>query len=234
MTRPRTIAIGAFALLLAATPFLPHGGGDEGALLPSSKQRPAGLPVATTAALGPVTPDLRAEIDRVVAQGRSLGRISAARGVAPLAAALVRCADFQGQRYCLNSGWTTRTPEEVQSRTVHAARTLSRPSAATDSTGDLDLLSTLERTAALSPAARARAERAELTRAARSVAKVWLLRHQIEGVPLPSDFLIRHPEARVADASTSTSAPPRPPRRAAAPPSARARPAATTPGAARC
>ena len=41
------------------------------------------------------------------------------------------------------------------------------------------------------------AERAELTMAARSVAKVWLLRHEIEGVPLPSGFLAEHPEARV-------------------------------------
>ena len=33
--------------------------------------------------------------------------------------------------------------------------------------------------------------------AAQSVAKVWLLRHQIQGVPLPADFLATHPEARV-------------------------------------
>ena len=50
--------------------------------------------------------------------------------------------------------------------------------------------------AALGPAARARAERAELTEAARSVAKVWVLRHEIQGVPLPDGFLARHPEAR--------------------------------------
>ena len=43
--------------------------------------------------------------------------------------------------------------------------------------------------------ARDRAERAELEDAARSVAKVWLLRHEIQGVPLPADFLAEHPEA---------------------------------------
>lgn len=34
--------------------------------------------------------------------------------------------------------------------------------------------------------------------AARSVGKVWLLRHEIQGVPLPAGFAERHPELRVS------------------------------------
>ena len=51
--------------------------------------------------------------------------------------------------------------------------------------------------------------------AARSVAKVWVLRHAIQGVPLPDDFLERHPEARAVpvargggNPSDDTTAPP--------------------------
>jgi hypothetical protein len=57
----------------------------------------------------------------------------------------------------------------------------------------------------MSPAQRARAQRDELTEAARSVAKVWLIRHQIQGVPLPSGFFARHPEVRRAAAESRTS-----------------------------
>ena len=51
--------------------------------------------------------------------------------------------------------------------------------------------------------------------AARSVAKVSMLRHAIQGVPLPADFLDRHPEARAVrvargggNPSDDTTAPP--------------------------
>jgi hypothetical protein len=61
----------------------------------------------------------------------------------------------------------------------------------------------------MTPAQRAAADRAELTDAARSVAKVWLLRHEIEGVPLPDGFLAAHPEARLrTGAAASPSATP--------------------------
>lgn len=195
MTRPRTIAIGAFALLLAATPFIPRGGGDEGSLRPSGQEEYGAL--AATAGAGRITPELQAEIDRVVAQGLAAGSLSGKQTTDDLAARLVRCADFEGQRYCLGSGWTEATQTQVQARTAVAARAIAaRPSDTSRATGDLDVLATLRRQAALTPTARAAAERAELTRAARSVAKVWLLRHQIEGVPLPAGFLERHPEAR--------------------------------------
>src|SRR6476661_7537538 len=204
MARPRTIAIGAFALLLAAAPFVPHGGGDDGSLLPSGKQQYAARP-AETAGRGPVTPDLQSEIDRVVAAGRAVGRIPGKPTARAMVSALVRCADFQGQRYCLHSGWTEASTAQVRARMTIAARTIAtRP--AGSRTGDLDVRATLRRAAAQSPADRAAAERRELTQAARSVAKVWLLRHEIEGVALPAGFLARHPEARTAASPTPTAA----------------------------
>lgn len=200
MPRPRTIAIGTFALLLAATPFIPRGGGGEGSLRPSGQEYGA---VAATAGAGRVTPELRAEIDRVVERGLSVGQLSGKQTTDDLAAGLVRCADFEGQRYCLGAGWTEDTEAQVRAQTAIAARAIAaRPSDASRSTGDLDTLATLRSRAGLTPAERAAAERAELTEAARSVAKVWLLRHQIEGLPLPTGFLARHPEAR-ADAPTA-------------------------------
>ena len=164
----------------------------------------------TPVGYGAVTPDLQREIDRVVDQGLIRGRVSAKQTPERLAADLVRCADLAGQRYCLHTGWTTRTPPQVQARTASppGPSRRDRPPSTT-STGDLDILGTLRRTAGLDPSARAEAERRELTRAARSVAKVWLLRHEIEGVEFPAAFLDRHPEAR---ATTSRPGPqPRPP-----------------------
>ncbi|HEY0951332.1 C39 family peptidase, partial [Nocardioides sp.] len=79
------------------------------------------------------------------------------------------------------------------------------PAGRTESTGDLDPAAALAQRARMSPAARAEADRAELTMAARSVAKVWLLRHDIEGVPLPDGFLAEHPEARAAVPASRTS-----------------------------
>lgn len=69
-----------------------------------------------------------------------------------------------------------------------------------ENTGDLSLADSLRQRAALPAQTRARLEREELTIAARSVAKVWLLRHEIQGVPLPAGFAQRHPEARLAGA----------------------------------
>ena len=213
--RPRTIAIGALALLLAAAPFVPHGGDEDGSLLPSGEQQGALVPAAT-AALGTVTPELQAEIDRVLAQGRSMGRVPVSQTPDRLAASLVRCADFDGQRYCLHSGWTESSEGEVQARVATAARAIAARPAGTTTTGDLDELATLQRLARMSPSAREAEERAELVQAARSVAKVWLLRHDIEGVEIPADFLAEHPEARAA---TTASRPP--PRRRSPPPAAR-------------
>ncbi|MBB6628281.1 C39 family peptidase [Nocardioides sp. KIGAM211] len=207
MPRPRTIAIGALAALLVATPFIPRGGDPDGSLLPSGKEKYDALATSGTAVAGRVTPAMQAEIDRVVAQGRALGRLSGKAATTSLVDDLVRCANFEGQTYCLGSGWTESSPAEVRARAAAAARTLAaRPAGTTTTTGDLDVLGTLRRTAALSPDARAAAERRELTDAARSVAKVWLLRHEIQGEPLPDGFLEAHPEARASAPTAGTTA----------------------------
>jgi hypothetical protein len=151
---------------------------------------------------------MRREIDRVVAAGRDLGAVSARQSSTQLASNLVRCAEFAGQRYCLHTGWTTSTQADVRARVATATTTLAaRRASDVETTGDLDLSATLRRAAALSPAARAEAERQELTDAARSVAKVWALRHEIQGVPLPTGFSAAHPEAGLSARSTSTTAP---------------------------
>lgn len=200
MSRPRSIAlgVGALVLLLALAPFVPRGDDDPDALRPSTDT--AGAPsgaLRSANAAGPtrITPAMRAEIDRVVAAGRTVGRPGSKAGVAATAEAL-RCAELGGQRYCLGVGWTTDTEADVRARVAAAARTAARTPAA-ETTGDLDPAAVLDRLARMTPRQRAAAERAELSAAARAVAKVWLLRHEIQGTPLPSGFLTDHPEARL-------------------------------------
>jgi hypothetical protein len=207
MSRARKIAIGAFVALLAATPFIPRGSGSDSAL------RPSGDPeYAEPAAPGPgaLTGAMRREIDRVVSAGQRVGGVSARLSSTQLASDLVRCADFDGQRYCLHTGWTTSTQADVRARVATATQSLARRTAPVETTGDLDLAATLQRAAALSPTERAASERAELTAAARSVAKVWMLRHEIQGVPLPAGFSQAHPEAGLSARSSSTSTATRP------------------------
>jgi hypothetical protein len=206
---PVLVALGALLLVLAVAPFVPRGGDDEGALTPSGSG-PYVAGQATTAGYGRLTPGLRAEVDRVVGEGRRLGRQleRAPRGKAQAYAArqvatYVRCADLEGQRYCLGAGWTEDSQAQVQARTLAAIGTeRGRHGRAT---GDLDARAALRRSDSLSIDQRARAERSELTLAARSVAKVWLLRHELEDVALPAGFLAEHPEAR-ATATTATTA----------------------------
>lgn len=206
----RTIVIvaGALAVLIALAPFAPRGNDDPDSYLPSGEEGDGAVRAADTAGFSRVTPAALAEIERVVAEGTRLGRTMARTSgqVSPeqLAATLVRCAVFEGQRYCLGTGWTADTQEEAQARAARAARTVAaRPARSFERTGDVDARSALALRARMSPMARARADRAELTMAARSVAKVWLLRHEIEGLPLPAGFLADHPEA-----ATSTSVAP--------------------------
>jgi hypothetical protein len=210
MSRARKIAIGTFVLLLAATPFVPRGSDEDGSLLPTGDEKAGVLGTSASAGAGRVTPQMQAEIDRVVAAGRSLGRLSAKVAPGTLADRLVRCADLDGQRYCLHTGWTTRSEADVRARVGAAARTIAArttgaQSGADETTGDLDALAALRRSAALTPAARAESERRELTEAARSVAKVWLLRHELQGAALPDGFLSAHPEARTAATAPLTS-----------------------------
>jgi hypothetical protein len=205
MPRRRIIAIAVLALVLIAAPFVPRGDDDHG---PDGSLSSADPLAHATAGRGKVTEAMQREIDTVVAAGRTTGR--AAHGVrtdpADLVRTEVRCADFEGQQYCLHAGWTTRPEAEVVGEL--ASRASSR-SESVETTGDLDLVSDLRRRAGLQPAARAAADRAELTEAAASVAKVWLLRHQIQGVPLPDGFLDAHPEVQLADEREATDGSPR-------------------------
>lgn len=179
LPRGRWIAIGALVLLLAVAPFVPRGGDDDdGAIAPSGRQGYGARPAAVVG-LGAVTPEAAAEIDRVLASPGH-GRVAAG----------ARCAEFEGQRYCLGTGWTTATPAQVQARTDAAAGRVTGRRAVTETTGDLDAAALQRRPRST------RAARAELIAAARSVAKVWVLRHELQGVPLPDGFLDRHPEAR--------------------------------------
>lgn len=205
--RPRTVAVGALVLLLAAAPFIPRGGEDHGAISPSGNQPRFAPREASAVGYGEVTPAMRREIDRVVGATASVprqhGRISART-----ASTLTQCADLEGQRYCLGQGWTEESQASVQARTatavapVAARRTAKKKHAY--NTGDLSPKAALKQRAAMTPKQRAKAERQELTQAARSVAKVWLIRHEIEGVPLPAGFLAAHPEARVSAPAART------------------------------
>lgn len=249
----RRLVIGLVVLLgvaLAIAPFLPRSAGPDTGVTSSG---PVAEPLpAAVAGMGEVTPELKAEIDRVVATGRSddsvvprsftvAGRAiespampeldeggaygTGAEGlteagvrpahVTKAVDSLVRCADFEGQRYCLGQGWTDRTEDEVRARVASSVDAVLAKRATVETTGDLSAADSLARRAAMTPRQRAKAERRELTQAARSVAKVWLLRHQIEGVALPEGFLDRHPEAvaRTTADRTMTAAPLRKPRR---------------------
>ncbi|WP_028659833.1 C39 family peptidase [Nocardioides insulae] len=189
--RPRTLTVAALAVILAAAPFVPRGDDEE-----AGRIAPAAQPaLASTVGPGKVTAEMQAEIDAVLAEGQQ-ARVSGRSLPGQLATNLVRCALFEGQRYCLGNGWTTSTEAEVQARMAAAARVAARSGSRRERTGDLDAAALLRRQARLNPAQRARKERAELTQAARSVAKVWLLRHELQGTPLPEDFLDLHPEAR--------------------------------------
>jgi len=205
MTRPRrlrlngfTVILAALGLLLAVTPFLPGGGGERGAVLPASTDEAIRLAHAIA---GPssVTPAAQAEIDRVVAAGATSASTLTGRPTpGALVSAQVRCAVFEGQQYCLHAGWTNEPASDVVAELTTETTVLSaRPLATRVGTGDADIATVLQRSAALTPTARTAADRAELTAAAQAIAKVWLIRNQVEGVPLPAGFVERHPEIRL-------------------------------------
>jgi hypothetical protein len=198
MSRPRWISLGALLLVLALLPFLPHGGGGADTARRAAKPEHA---TALTAGYGRVTPAFQRTIADVVSAG-SAPEVSVRTPARALVGDLVRCAVFEGQRYCLGSGWTDRTQAQVRrSMATVAIRQAARPPRTT-ATGDLSMIGALRQAARMSPGAREKAQTAELTEAARSVAKVWLLRHQIQGVPLPAGFFARHPEVRAAPVAT--------------------------------
>lgn len=203
--RAIAVAAGALTLLVATAPFLP----DDSGPLPEittqgdeSDQPPTSVGTATR---GSITPEMRAEIDRVVAEGEGMS-VSARSSTYRLATATTRCAVFEGQRYCLGLGWTTKTQEEAAAGMADAAAP--RPTRTPpEQTGDLDPAAAMRQRADLPTHERAAAERAELSAAARAVAKVWLIRHEIQGVPLPDGFADRHPEAQVAARATARNHP---------------------------
>ena len=210
MSRSRALLLGGalLVLLLALTPLIPRGERDEG-LRPSGSPERTGWVLTGAPGGGRLTEEMRSEIVRVVAEGRGAGHLNAKQSAASLVADLVRCADFEGQNYCLGLGWTNQSQAQVRARMTVAARA---HQVGGETTGDLDVLGQLGQQAAMPPAARAEADRRELTAAAKSVAKVWVLRHEIQGVPLPDGFLADHPEARArggdGEPSDDTTAPP--------------------------
>ena len=87
---PASIAAAALALTLATVPLLPDGDDDQGTITPSGEATRA---PGAASGRGEVTPEMQAEIDRVLAEGASLDR---AQGRTSLARASVRCADLRG------------------------------------------------------------------------------------------------------------------------------------------
>jgi hypothetical protein len=206
LKRPYLILLGALVLLLAVAPFVPRGGGGDDGTIRTTGRSQAG-PGELTAGYGRVSPAARDAIDRVVDSGRTSARlVPGTTSARTIVDDLVRCVSFEGQRYCLGTGWTDQSQAQVRKRTLALVRHPAARRADVTATGDLSSYDALIRTARMSASARARAERAELTQAARSVAKVWILRHEIQGVPLPSGFLARHPEVRprIGGSTTTT------------------------------
>ncbi|QIX25341.1 hypothetical protein ncot_01115 [Nocardioides sp. JQ2195] len=198
MHRRRSAAIGTFALTLFAPLVVVGGSATAGTAASPDALRTPALPANATAGPSVVTPAMQTEIDRVVKAGQTASARSAMRaGPTSLADSQVRCADFEGQRYCLNTGWTTASQASVRREAAGDLTALAARSRSTETTGDLTVADAMRQRAALSPRKRAAAERAELTEAAESVGKVWLLRHQVQGEPLPDGFLERHPEITV-------------------------------------
>ena len=105
LRRRRTIAVSAaaLALLVAGTPFLP----DDPGRLPQLQPRAGeSLTTATASGIGAVTDEMRAEIERVIAEGARM-KASGRASTYDLAIASTRCATLEGQRFCLGLGWTT-------------------------------------------------------------------------------------------------------------------------------
>ena len=169
------LAVGALLLVLVTALLVPKGE-DNGGFTPATD---AGF-VARRVPTGPGRVDARmqTEIDRVLTRDT---------------ASSTRCATFEEQQYCLGVGWTDQAPAQVD---LALRRPVDARGVVRQSTGDLDGRAWLARRAAEPSAQRLAADRAELEAAAASVAKVVLLRHEILGEPLPSGFLLRHPEAR--------------------------------------
>src|SRR5215218_4724450 len=137
MSRARWITLGGFVLLLSLLPLIPDRGGDDGAIRPAGRSADHTDRGPLTAGYGRVTPEARRAIDRVVAQTLTSRTGPTPGSLRTLVDGTVRCATFEGQRYCLGTGWTEQTQGQVQART---AALLDRPAARRTTgtaTGDL-------------------------------------------------------------------------------------------------
>lgn len=184
----------AVAVLLCSTALAaPPSGADSHADRTDTwpAQNPP-APASGSVAPTTITPQMRSEISRVVAAGQRGARVAPSAGARRLAAAGIRCATFEQQRYCLHYGWTNRTPQELRNDLIQREQAMRTTSGAR--TGDASTLEALRARARMAPGARAAADRAELTQAAQATAKIVSLRHDLEGTPYPDGFFARHPE----------------------------------------
>ena len=123
VARPQ-FAIGAFVALLAATPFIPRGDDDDSAIRPSGEREHAEprRPRAAAPRAGVLTGAMRAEIDRVVAAGRALGRVCAGIHHAARERPRALCR-VRRPAVLPRTGWTEDTEAEVRARARgHGAR----------------------------------------------------------------------------------------------------------------
>ena len=127
MSRARWISLGALLLGARPPPVRParrRRAGDG----PPRRRRPSGQ-APLTAGYGRVTPAVPARDRRSSSAGRA-AQVSARTPARTLVGDLVRCAVFEGQRYCLGSGWTDRTQAQVQRQ--HWPRVADPPGRAAD------------------------------------------------------------------------------------------------------
>ena len=136
---------------------------------------------------------MQAEIDRVLAEGAAPR--PRARGVRRSRRRRCGARPSRASATASASAGPTSRSEDLRGPAARPARpgTADRAAPATSTPTAL-----LARAQSRTSAARTEAERAELTMAAQSVGKVWMLRHEIQGVALPADFAERHPEVATA------------------------------------
>lgn len=127
----------------------------------------------------PTAAEIVSEIDRVVGEGSSLGAVTADSPPDLQLAVMTRCAEFTStQRYCLRSGWTSRSEAETRDE----VRSAVEQDAASDGeeTGDLSLAKQLTQLLRMTVAERAAADQAELKDAAGAIHEVLALQSTSE------------------------------------------------------
>ena len=117
-------------------------------------RRPArATKTALTAGYGRVTPAERRTIDQVVDAGLAAGRVATTATPRSLVDHVVRCATFEGQRYCLGHGLDRRTQAQVQATyDGPSSRAGPRRPTTSNGTGDLATVDALRQAARMTPA----------------------------------------------------------------------------------